>query len=351
MSTTNPLKYYFGGTAVSAYDYIHIDANIIQDSTALCLKYHPSSFTLYCPIKNHLVGWDLLTGSIALTLRNLTSGEITAFDMFATTKIGVLGDSEGNLVLRKLENGVLVKKLYKHKLNVTNVLVEEYNREKMVFSASYDGEVAIFERDIHGDFNHLRSLSIRKVNPQATVSALCYEHNRNTLIIGTNIGDVYFMDVDKNKIITKCETHGGDIEHFIHFPEEAILLSFTKRAEIFGLYLPPHLKKFKPSCHLVSDQSTSKINTVAMSLKNKRCYLGFDNGDVMCFLLGEDIIASASDEAEDKQRIRHVWRNNLGDSIRNIYLIESEDTLAAVVGVNDILLIACESGEQVAQLS
>jgi hypothetical protein len=48
------------------------------------------------------------------------------------------------LVLRKLENGVLVKKLYKHKLNVTNVLTEEIKNEKIVFSASYDGEIAIF---------------------------------------------------------------------------------------------------------------------------------------------------------------------------------------------------------------
>lgn len=92
MASTNPLKYFFGGTAVSAYEYIHIDANVIQDSTALCLKYHPSSFTLYCPIKNNLVGWDLLTGKIAVTLRNMTPGEITAFDMFGTTKLGVFGD-------------------------------------------------------------------------------------------------------------------------------------------------------------------------------------------------------------------------------------------------------------------
>lgn len=65
--------------------------------------------------------------------------------------------------------------------------------------------MAIFERDPHGDFNRTRSLSLKKVDPQATVSALCYEPQRNTLIIGTNTGDIYFMDVDKTKIISKCE--------------------------------------------------------------------------------------------------------------------------------------------------
>lgn len=42
--------------------------------------------------------------------------------------MSVLGDSEGNLFLRKLENGVLIKKLYKHKTNVIFILVEELNK-------------------------------------------------------------------------------------------------------------------------------------------------------------------------------------------------------------------------------
>ena len=73
-----------------------------MDSTALCLKYEPNSFTLYCPVKNHIVGWSLLTGKIIVTLRNLTNVEITAFGMFSLGKIGVIGDNEGNVQLRKL---------------------------------------------------------------------------------------------------------------------------------------------------------------------------------------------------------------------------------------------------------
>lgn len=74
ISTLHPLRYFFGGVSAVAYDYIHIDANVIQDSTILCLKYHNPSFSLYCPAKNHLVGWDLLTGTISTTLRNQTIG-------------------------------------------------------------------------------------------------------------------------------------------------------------------------------------------------------------------------------------------------------------------------------------
>lgn len=102
VSSPDPLRYYFGGLTVNVYEYIHIDVNVIMDSTALCLKYEPSTFTLYCPVKNHVVGWDLLTGNIAVTLRNLTNSEITAFGTFSLGKSGVIGDNEGNVVLRKL---------------------------------------------------------------------------------------------------------------------------------------------------------------------------------------------------------------------------------------------------------
>jgi WD40 repeat protein len=125
VASTSPLRYFFGGLAVAAYEYIHIDANVILDSTVLCLKYHPSSFTLYSPVKNHIVAWDLLTGAISNTLRNQSPAEITAFGMFEGSRMAVVGDAEGNVLLRKLENGVLVKKLYKHKNNITAVLAED----------------------------------------------------------------------------------------------------------------------------------------------------------------------------------------------------------------------------------
>jgi len=102
ISTNNPLRYYFAGLSVAVYEYVHIDANIILDATALCLKYHPESFMLYCPIKNHLITWDLLCGNIANTLRNQTSSEITSFDIMTNIKLAIIGDLEGNLTLRKL---------------------------------------------------------------------------------------------------------------------------------------------------------------------------------------------------------------------------------------------------------
>lgn len=140
---------------------------------------------------------------------------------------------------------------------------------------------------------------------------MSFQNRRNTLIIGTNLGEVYFLDIDKNKMISKCETKSGDIESFVQLEEENILLSFSKKAEIFGLYLPPHLKKFKPSCHLVSEHQSVKISSVAMCKNNKRCFIGFENGDLMCFWLSQAILSDAKQEdLQSASIIRHVWKNN-----------------------------------------
>lgn len=50
----------------------------------------------------------------------------------------------------------------------------------------------------------VRSVSIKKLNATANVTALTYQAKRNTLIIGTQSGEVYFLDIDKNKMISKC---------------------------------------------------------------------------------------------------------------------------------------------------
>ena len=93
ISTQHPLRYFFGGFDVVAYQYVHIDANVIQDSGILALEYDPSTFILYSPVKNHIVAWDLLTGVVSNTLRNQTSGEITAFGVFYSSKLAVIGDT------------------------------------------------------------------------------------------------------------------------------------------------------------------------------------------------------------------------------------------------------------------
>ncbi len=93
ISTTNPLRYYFAGLSVHIYEYVHIDANVIQDSTALCLRYQPLNFSIYCPVKNHIIVCDMLTGCISNTLRNQSVGEISAFDILDDFNLGIIGDS------------------------------------------------------------------------------------------------------------------------------------------------------------------------------------------------------------------------------------------------------------------
>jgi len=83
---------------------------------------------------------------------------------------------------------MVIKKIYKHKLNVTIVKADGNKHEKMIFSASYDGEINIFARDNNNEFNSIRKINLKKLNAQSHVSAFEFQSNRNTLIIGTNLG-------------------------------------------------------------------------------------------------------------------------------------------------------------------
>jgi hypothetical protein len=39
IATNEPLRYYFAGLGIAAFEYTHIDTNAIADFTALSLKY------------------------------------------------------------------------------------------------------------------------------------------------------------------------------------------------------------------------------------------------------------------------------------------------------------------------
>lgn len=180
---------------------------MLLDSPPLNLRYISDKFILYCPLKNNIVLWNLLVGKIQSILRNQTPAEISGFDIIEELNFSVVGDQDGTVMIRKLENGISVKKLHKHKSAVVMVLANETTSgdgQKYIFSASYDGEIAIFNRDAVGDFMFLRAFNLRKANPHAVVSSLDYHSPRNILIIGTNVGDTLFLDIDKNKIISFC---------------------------------------------------------------------------------------------------------------------------------------------------
>jgi len=72
----------------------------------------------------------------------------------------------------------------------------------------------------------------------------------------------------------------------------------------------------------------------------------------MCFCLNQDLLSNSSfDDEEKSQLIRPVWKSNLGEAIKSLILIESEDILVAIVGANKILLLGCDYGDQIAELS
>ena len=117
---------------------------------------------------------------------------------------------------------------------------------------------------------------MRKFNPAVTITALAYSAHRSILTIATNVGEVYFIDVDKGKKLSqfKCPS---DVASLHVVPDEQVMLCVGRKGEVSGIFLPPHQKKYKTSCSLELNPPAHKINTVVLS-SNKRCYIGCENG-------------------------------------------------------------------------
>jgi hypothetical protein len=70
-----------------------------------------------------------------------------------------------------------VKKLHKHKGTVNHVLTSNGGswNNKVIFSASFDGEICIFGKDNADDFVNVRTLNIKKINSKVNITALSYQ--------------------------------------------------------------------------------------------------------------------------------------------------------------------------------
>ena len=208
---------------------------------------------MFVSIKNNILVWDMLTGELIDTLPRQTEQEITAFDLIDSSGNFVIGDSEGCITLRKQDSGIKVSKLYqnKYKAPVTHIVSRQggFWNPSVIIGCCQDCEIPIFGKDESNDYAHLRTLNPRKSYPKVSIQVLEYEIRRNILIIGTHSGDIIFMDVDKNKVTNLIQTHSSsEILYFKINYKVLNVLILNKNNEVFGVFLPPHSKKFKPSC-------------------------------------------------------------------------------------------------------
>lgn len=121
-----------------------------------------------------------------------------------------------------------------------------------------------------------------------------YEQHRNILMLGTTGGNIIFMDTDKNRVTNYIQTgFGSDIVHLLINPSVPNLMIFDKDSAILGLFLPPHSKKFKPSCSLGLDSkfAETKVSAVATSSKKMSCFIGYENGAIIKLNLSDQAIS------------------------------------------------------------
>ena len=99
------------------------------------------------------------------------------------------------------------------------------------------------------------------------------------MIIGSSTGDILFMDVDKNKLTNVFKSNSPELQTICLKPTVPMVVTFNKKYEIFGVYLPPHSKKFKGACEL-EGESKQRVNVVIPSEKTNRYFIGCEDGTV-----------------------------------------------------------------------
>lgn len=130
--------------------------------------------------------------------------------------------------------------------------------ECIIIGCFHDGEIVVFGKDQSHDYGLLRCFNIRRAYPNSLVLALEYEEKRNILILGTSNGDIIFYDVDKNRATNCIEAKGLEIVKLAINYDIPNVLAFGKNGEVFGVYLPPHSKKFKVACNILAQNSRNE---------------------------------------------------------------------------------------------
>lgn len=102
-----------------------------------------------------------------------------------------IGDSGGNIYVRKLTNGLLIKNIYhnKNKQSITGIYA--YKKGILdgitVFATNDEGDIMIFTRDSSQEFVFSRLINIKRdFQLIGNMASLGFQEKRNNLLIGTS---------------------------------------------------------------------------------------------------------------------------------------------------------------------
>lgn len=105
--------------------------NSVDDFVAICCKFIPSQLCFFTPAGNKIKVWNALTGDIKRIYSDISTGEITAFELDNLKKRMIIGDSLGVVAIYNVVNGAKIKTLPKHAAEVTNIVYAIINASKI----------------------------------------------------------------------------------------------------------------------------------------------------------------------------------------------------------------------------
>ena len=77
----HPLRYYFAGNGLKAYQYVEVQATPLQQGGIVAVGLDQVRLRLYGSVKRGVLVWDLLTGALVNSLPAFASRDITALQV------------------------------------------------------------------------------------------------------------------------------------------------------------------------------------------------------------------------------------------------------------------------------
>ena len=200
---SSPLSVVFFGKEFCVFDYrvknrkMNFEENMGQDC-----RFVGNYLIFVTPIQNKVKIWNALTGDVKKIYSNLTSSEITAFQIDELGKRFFIGDSNGKASVYNIFNGSLLKNLNGHKSEIK--FVEHSAKNEFIITIDITNLVLIHDDRILHKTKIIRSINldgfvlINQKLEKFFNSLICINQNYQVLSVNLLSGKKSFFSTDSD---------------------------------------------------------------------------------------------------------------------------------------------------------
>ena len=341
----------------------------LADDQAICFCYYDYySLNLVSFCLRKIKFWNLLTGKIRLIYDDPMGGEMTAIDVDKTCKRAYLGDNTGKIKIINLKNGLLLKNLESHNMEIKFLL---HNQDlNIVASCSIDNIIKI-----HDDKDLLQTEVIKEIKiNEDNITALCFSNKYKRLCIGLSSGTLKFYDIEHSHYDSDLDVDSSSIKGEITVIQELneleiILCCYSNGVAQF-IVTPPSNAKFKILYEFNNFISNNPISISCLEFDNvnHHLFIGDILGNINCYDISniyqiyeeiyknnnkkgnyslEPIITKENINSFRNLKIKNIWKINAHEeSIKHIHYIDIEPRIIVTTSYDlKIKIFSADNGK------